>query len=224
MSKVEEIKTYNKLLAEQKEYSFFSGKFLEADDPYGSNAKGKGKSFRKQSLEWMLALARVELGASIAMYGGVENSFQLVKPESFGVQEYNLLVADDAAAHMNAFSTDEIFKKRVRKPEVVDSDTLAYLRRLKVANDMLEYTKGTSAGSPELIEEMLAGITKARKEMSQLVEVATVNGELSSTESAVCPGENVYGNDIEAVSPIVFACQQFFLDGNSRREALSGSR
>ena len=230
ISNPEEIQAYNNVIAEQVEFGFSSGQQFEPPSPNNSAGSGNRNNVdatkifgQRRSLQWMLALARVEIGASLSMYGHIGNAFFQTQPEDFGVEEYGRLVADDAVAHVSALQTDEKIQKRVRSPKRVDSDTVAYLRRLKVVSDMLEYTR---ENAPEEIASMAVEtspkLKKARRELSRQIEVATLdsvyqNSEIENRSSEGTFRTNSYGNDIVARTAISRACQRIFLNGNQSR-------
>ena len=220
MSTEDEIAVFNDVIREQVEYSFFSGaagaNTNNGTDSFTDENRGLSQSAgnRKHALQWMMALARVELAASVSMYGHVGNAFSLMAPAQFGLQEYGLLVADDAGAHFQALNKDEKFRRRVRKGKKVDSDTVAYLRRLKVVSDMVAYVGNN--GSPEYVAvaaEMVKPLKRARESLSQQAEIATLDMQYSSSsaEHTRQYGHTSY-KDVISRSPITKACQRLFLE------------
>ena len=224
-SSSEEIAAYNWIIGEQQEYAFFSGKFLGMEpsirDTSPIEEVDKKHRFKKHSLQWMLALARVEIGASLAMYGHVDRAFEIVMPKEFGVAEYELLVADDAAAHMAALDSDAAVKKRVKKADKVDSDTIAYLRRMKVANDLLDFmARRLPEENQEMFRQLLSSLNKAREALRLQAEVATLDYHSSETNVGNYERSRVhrtFGRDIQARSPLTRACQHIFLNRHSER-------
>ena len=93
----QEIEVYNKLIAMQPEFAFISGALIKpppTNDSIGAKNRGvKGTAKdanNKHTLQWMLALARVEVGASLSMYGHIGNPFFQIQSANFGVEEYAL--------------------------------------------------------------------------------------------------------------------------------------
>jgi len=228
ISSADEIDAFNQIILEQEEYAFFSGSDLDphrervSDSKVDQLSNSRKRTTKKQSLQWMLALARVEVGASVAMYGHAGNGFELLRPGEFGFEEYSQLVATDAIAHTKALSTDSVFNQRVQKGKKVDSDTVAYLRRLKVVNDMVEYVRNNAREDvASTTGELLVNLRNARKELSRQAGDATVDVTLrrqgpeeSNTRKRI--GET-YGNDIVSRSPITRACQRLFLQRQNGR-------
>ena len=230
ISSPEQIEVFNEIIVEQPEYAFFSVSNL--DEPSEANSdsiadkKKTEPNGKRHTLQWMLALARVEVGAGVAMYGHVGSAFELMRPNSFAVEEYTKLVAADAEAHWKALHADQDFLRKVKKTESIDSDTIAYMRRLKVVNDLVEYTKNNN----ERVEvgyaadEMLLGLRKAMKELESHASAATFNLAFQSqtvetdTNSFNLQSHS-YGNDVVSLSPITRNCQRLFLNrhgGGSR--------
>lgn len=229
MSSKEEIDVFNKIILEQEEYAFFSGSDLAPLDQVSDSVveefpDSKNRTTRKHGLQWMLALARVEVGATVAMYGHAGNGFELLRPAEFAFEEYSELVATDAIAHTKALGTDRAFNERVQKGKKVDSDTVAYLRRLKLVNDMVEYVRNNAREDvASSTGELLVSLRKARKELSNQAGDATIDvsyrREGTETGSRNRNSNEVvgYGDDIVARSPITRACQRLFLERQNGR-------
>ena len=135
----EQVRLYDEIVTDQDELSFFSGVILTASTNQNlSNAQNDTpltERFRRRGLKWLMALARIELGATKAMYTA-ENPFESLAPkDGFGRQEYFDLLAHDSADHMNALKTDPVMFLKSTKLSAVES--VPYIRRLKVVNDML---------------------------------------------------------------------------------------
>ncbi len=221
-SSKEEIATYDKLIAEQDEFSFFSGMLL--DHSRNRNYPKKNKKlpakdkFKRRSLAWLLALARVEVGATVAMYGKMNSAFDFVAPDGFGREEYYQLLANDAADHINALKTDPLLNQMVADKSEVNSDTIAYLRRLRVVNDMLLASRGfNDQDFIRSANEYLQPVTMYAWRLAKKAEDATI--DLTWGEKGSEIGRNVTNQEnfsptkgtVTAVSPITRSCQQSFL-------------
>ena len=85
-----------------------------------------------------MALAKVELNATRSMYVPGNVAFIAKDDAEFGLQEYYHVLLDDVAAHLQAIDTDDQFKKAIKKSlKDASSETVAYLRRLKLISSML---------------------------------------------------------------------------------------
>jgi len=160
LSDEEEIEVYDKVIAQLPEFTFYSGMTAGVKQPQptvGNNVAGADPQddpdgqFRKQSLAWMLALAKVELNATRSMYWPGDKAF--IQPAgTFGLIEYYHVLLDDVAAHLQAIETDDEFKKAIKKfLEIASSDTVAYLRRLKLISSMLIALE--QSGDPMIAEK-----------------------------------------------------------------------
>ena len=128
-STTDEIDTYDKVIAEFPELSFYSG-----DEVLGK----QGRSL-KSSLAWMTALARVELASTHALYLAGDEAFIPKSTAEFGLREYLAVLLDDAANHLKDLDSDPEFKKAfVLTGTFASVKTIEYLRRLKLIDNMLQ--------------------------------------------------------------------------------------
>lgn len=186
MSTPEQIEVYNKIIKEKSEFSFYSGIVTRL----GLNANIQGargaefeKAFRKETLPWLIALARVEVASTMAMYGRSDRPFSDMAPKGFGLKEYGAVLVDDVSAHITALSNDNNLKRVCKINLKPDSTTLAYLRRIKLVSDMLKTIQ--DAGTREYAVragKMEKELSKYRKELVMKVIVATQN--ITQTESS----------------------------------------
>ena len=139
----EEIKVYDKVLGERAEFNFLNGIGLEFDqrpDLAKANNLDRKKfndKFKKGGLAWMMALAKVELGATFSMWGDAQFPFESLFVTEFDVEQFKAILVDDVVAHLRHLRDDPLFKKVLQNKHIPDSNTVAYLRRLKLLTDML---------------------------------------------------------------------------------------
>ena len=160
----EQIEVYDKLIEMNSEYSFYSGVVsnlgLDTDPSSSEEESNEEESnpdyaesgYLKHSLAWMMALARVELGATMSMYGDDEDPFGqavMVGGVGFGAKEYLSVLVDYAAAHLKAAQADSSYVHALKPEEEVCSSTLNHLRRTQLINDML--AKVVSSQVPEVV-------------------------------------------------------------------------
>jgi len=157
----EEIAVYDKLIAMNPEYSFFSDGDL------------------KTSLAWMMALARIELGATMSMYGKTEDPFGAavkVGGLEFGAEEYLEILVDDLATHLKAAQMDAGYQKALKPREKVDASSLAHLRRTQLINDLLN--KVISSGEEEIVYAAEPYAETAQEYVDQMI------GKITSATTA----------------------------------------
>lgn len=181
MSTPEQIEIYDKMIESRKEFAFYSGALsqLGADAMAAKQSKPMEfeRGFKKNSLAWLLALARVEIGATASMYGRSKTPFRDLAPaHGWGMDEYLAVLADDLNAHVNALATDPDLKAVSKVNVKADSRTLAYLRRVKLVKDMLGAIQ-SAAG-----EQYAFQSRRVRKELEKY-EKSLVRKVLLSTQS-----------------------------------------
>lgn len=148
----EQIEIYDKLIAEMPEFAFYSGMTANVNpQPVAAVKPSKlaHSQFKKQSLAWLMALAKVELAATRSMYVPGGESFLPPANHKFGASEYYQVLLDDVAVHLNAIDKDDQFKRAIKKSfKKASSATLSYLRRLKLVGSMLVALE--QSGEPEI--------------------------------------------------------------------------
>ncbi len=182
MSDAEEIQVYDKVIAEQPEFAFYSGiltrvganrekvlSMLEMRDQFD-------REFKKSSLAWLIALARIEVGSTMAMYGNGKTPFTTMAPEGYGRDEYLQVLLDDLAAHLLALETDPSLKDVMDVGEKADSNTLAYLRRIKMVDEMLQTILQTN--DPNL----MAAAEEGRKKVKDIGKALVLKVELATRD------------------------------------------
>lgn len=157
-STTEEIEVYDKLIGMNPEYSFYSGVASEFGvgvkiGSLESSAKDMfAAKYLRQSLAWMMALARSELGATISMYGESKDPFGAavaIGGVGFGSKEFLSILVDDLAAHLKSAQRDRGYQEALDPREKIDERSLAYLRRTQLIDDLL--VKVMSSGVPEIV-------------------------------------------------------------------------
>ena len=145
-----QIEVYDKVIAQLPEFVFYSGMTAGVQQPKPAadskdiqeaepeDVANAVSQFKKQSLAWLMALAKVELNATRSMYVPGNVAFIAKDDAEFGLLEYYHVLLDDVAAHLQAIETDDQFKKAIKKSfETATSETVAYMRRLKLISSML---------------------------------------------------------------------------------------
>lgn len=143
ISTTDEIPVYDVILNDRPEFTYFNGAStafpskpdLTKADPF--QRKQYYDNFQKKGLAAMMALARVELAATMSMYGSGDKPFALIVTGAFGLEEYVEVLSDDVVAHMKSLAQEPGFDAVTKRSYRIDTWTLAYLRRLKLIRDML---------------------------------------------------------------------------------------
>jgi len=117
----------------------------------------------RRGLAWVMALARVELGAILATFDAHPNPFAIVRPSEFEWEAYRDIVLDDAEAHYWGLSLDPDLQR------VADlrpgREILAYIRRITVAIALLHEAARTRAD--QLTNDQYAELVQQDKQLSQ---------------------------------------------------------
>lgn len=210
ISTADQIMVYDKMIEDRKEFAFYSGTLSElganAAAAKQNNPQSFEKSFKKSSLAWLLALARVEIGATASMYSRSKTPFQDMAGNEFGIDEYLYVLADDLNAHINALATDQDLKTVCKLSVKADSNTLAYLRRIKLVKDML-FAIQSAAG-----DQYASQLRRVRKDLEKyeknlVAKVIIATQDLARTDVNVNTQSGVRGGLASALGTAQ-SCQQ----------------
>jgi hypothetical protein len=156
--------------------------------------------YKKRGLAWMLALAKVELGATVAAYTDSKTPFGVFAPTMFDREEFLQILLEDCIDHVQALDQEALFKQVMKMRGPANNETLAYLRRIKLIRDMLTALKKSEmpglAAKIKPVEEKLARsqdalvahVKASTKVMQQVSTVSskTVNGKVVGDTKAAC--------------------------------------
>lgn len=109
--------------------------------------------FERRGLNWVMALARVELAAMLAQYTSHPEPFLAYPPSEFDLSAYIEMIEDGTRMHYGSLLKDELFATLPKRAP--DEVTLAYARRLllalRFANAMAQFAEPSY--SPEQRQE-----------------------------------------------------------------------
>ena len=191
-SQPEEIQVYDALIRNNPEYSFVSGVVSNEGVADSGADQPLNEKYVRHSLAWMMALARVELGATISMFGESKDPFGAVLRNKYGANEYFEILLDDLAAHLIAAERDQEYQEALKPKKALDNQTLAYLKRTQLIDDML--TKVISSGKSDVVSRAMPYAQKAQRYVSLLVEKVEVGtGTYSNFSGTITQGS--YADD-----------------------------
>ena len=102
---------------------------------------GDRNDFQQRGLAWVMALARVELGAMLAGFTHVPSPFEAVRPSQYEMLQYIELLQDGARTHFWALRNDPALRQVARlSPQ--RTEVLSYSRRLVITRAMLRAALG----------------------------------------------------------------------------------
>ena len=130
-STINEIEVYNEILKDHPEFSFYAGMEIRGTLPpdwkpeSASDVAQFDAHYKKRGLAWMMALAKVELGATLAAYTESKKPFLTFAPTLFDREEFTQILLEDCIEHIKALDKETLFKSVMKMRGVADNETLA---------------------------------------------------------------------------------------------------
>lgn len=133
----EEITVYNEIIAKHAELNIYTNLSRLVEQKGSSLSEQSATTdddFRRRGLDWMIALAKVELGAMVASYTDNPFPFAAVKPSKFEETAYAELLLDGARYHYWTLTKDPLFRQVAQRSAFQPTgETVAYVRRLTLS-------------------------------------------------------------------------------------------
>src|SRR5687768_11275227 len=143
----EELKVIDELVAKRPEYTVYtnlSRKWENQPSSLSEKTVSPGDSFARQGLPWMMALARVELGALAAGFTDRARPFAALPPTAYESAAFRTLMLDSLRSHYHALRQDPVAQQyfahrldivqvrdmRQGKSGVNEQQAIAYARRV----------------------------------------------------------------------------------------------
>lgn len=141
-------------------------------------------TFARKGLAWVMALARVELGAMVAGFSDRADPFRAFPPTPQELPAYKEILLDSARSHYAALQNDPVAdffwgyrnrqltlqQRAASRPEVNELQAIAYVRRAVIAGQMVEAVR--QGGKGELTP-------------AQAQQLAAWSGELASLRDVI---------------------------------------
>lgn len=172
-----------------------------------------GDDFARRGIRWVTALARVELAAMLAGYTEHPQPCAAMAGPGYDVEQYRELIVDGAKMHFWSWTNDPGVEGIFRQFQP-GSRTLAYLRRLNVANAFVlaaAMAGGFAPNSPQTIELFGYGerLGKAR---------AVIRGQIETYLATVSSNSRSFTGSTSQVELLEMcrsgACRQFSSSAN----------
>lgn len=181
----EELKLMDQIVASRPEYTVYTNisrripkqVATSLDEPAAAN-----DTFAKRGLAWVMALARVELGAMLAGYTGQREPFAVLPPTRFEMPAYAEMLTDGARVHYWSLRNDPVVAlyasfRNLGVPQVAqqfgrqidESQAIAYGRRVALAREFVQAV--AKLGRDELTPPQKAELATWDKEMQELIDV-----------------------------------------------------
>ena len=200
ISTEDEISEYDVFLESRPEFTYYQGvstAFREPPDLTKANPKQRSRfndRFQKGGLAWMMALAQIELAATVSMYSDMEKPFSGVVTTKFGHEEYSELLIDDLVSHLKALASEPLFKEVLKLERQVDTWTLAYLRRLKVVKDLMITI--SDFADVDTVAEMRPWFDELEEHEESLVSIVNIWLTGATTSESESETRSVVGGDL----------------------------
>jgi len=144
------------------------------------------QDFARTGLAWMMALARVELGAIVVGFTDRPEPFATLPPTRFELPAYKELLLDGARMHYLALANDPaaqfyasyrnrpftLTEREFGRPEVQESHAIAYSRRVALAKEFVQAVQ--TLGKGQLTPAQTAELADWIKSLDELQEVLYV--------------------------------------------------
>jgi hypothetical protein len=127
----EELSAYDELVKARDDlavYANLSRRFQQAPSSLAEPPRDASDKFERRGLAWVMALARVEVGATLAAFTDVKRPFEAIAGKGYDREAYGEMLLDGLRTHYLATAADDRARTIIkRKP---DAQTLNYVRRL----------------------------------------------------------------------------------------------
>ncbi len=129
-------------------YTNLSRRIEGGPSTLSESAANSSDDFRRHGLDWMMALARVELGAMVAGFTTDTNPFDRVRPSNYEMAAYKELVEDGGRVHFWSLQNDPTLAQatRNRTLKANERQVIAYVRRASVAREFLKKAQALNYG------------------------------------------------------------------------------
>ena len=131
-----ELAAVDEIVVERDEFAVYTNLSRSVQRAASSLAETSPQSgsdrFERRGLDWVMALARVELGAMLAGFTNVPSPFEAVRPTEFEFLPYKELLQDGARTHFWALANDPDLRK-VSRLSPRNTEVLSYSRRSVIA-------------------------------------------------------------------------------------------
>jgi len=179
-----ELRVIDEIIAEKDEFTVYtnlSRRLQRRPSTLSETGQSREDRFARRGLAWVMALARVEIGAMFAGFTNIRSPFEWVQPTQLEMSSYRTLLEDGMRTHYWSLANDPAFRKIAR--ETPDHKTVAYVRRLTLARAFLE--AAGKAGAVQLTPPQVAELRNwhSNLDTSRLALIASIELYLKSVQA-----------------------------------------
>jgi len=139
-STAEELEAIDAFIKQHDEFAVItnlSPRWRRQQTLLAESPNGPQDNFERRGLDWMMALARIEVGAMLAGFTSQPQPFVVVRPSKLELNAYRELLLDGVRSHFFAMRSDPLLV-HIAKGKGRDRQNLAYGRRVFVTLSMLD--------------------------------------------------------------------------------------
>ncbi len=179
----EELKVLEDIVQERDEFSVYTNisRRLERGAGPLSEPAIPGDDFNRRGLGWMMALARVELGAMVAGFTDRPKPFAVLPPTRYEYAPFQEMMLDGLRTHYHALQNDPVtgyyWSLRAGRPatlEINEMQAIAYSRRVAIALEFAEAIQ--QMGQHDMTPAQQAQVAAWKKDLEELLQVILKKG------------------------------------------------
>ena len=182
-----ELKAIDELVRERDDlavYTNLSRRVAPPLNPMTELAQKPNDDFQRRGLDWVLALARVELGAMLAAFTEAKSPFEIAYGNSgYGRSAYAEMLRDGLRMHYWALVNDPIAHREFAN-RVASTRTLLYSRRLVLARAFLQAAARIGADEYSPVQRQELSAWKDKLEETQAATIVKVAVMMASQSAA----------------------------------------
>jgi hypothetical protein len=163
----EELEIAEEIVRDQDQFIIFTNlsRHIEGATVLSERPGEEGDDFSRHGLAWVMALARVELGAMLAGFSSHAKPFQAIRPTEYETEEYRELLTDGMRTQYWSLKTDPVIQN-YHQTGIPENHVITYGRRVSVARHFLQAVREFSR--TKFLGFQLAELDAQEREMKLL--------------------------------------------------------
>lgn len=179
----------DELVREQQQFLIYTNlsRHIEGASLLSESRKDGDGDYKQHGLDWVLALARVEVGAMLAGFTNHPQPFQAVGPGEYEREAYRELLTDGARTHYWALKKDPV-SQNYPNTGVPENHLIPYGRRVLVAQEFLKAAAAFSQKQLMAIQKTEIAAMNKEIQQLQLIVLYCLHSKMSPKRSAYTSG------------------------------------